>query len=197
MHELGHALFDQTSGGQIDTVSDTVSTTDQQTVIEVRAETFARETLLPKKLLLSLFNKNGYQASKLTEESLAVLVAQSGVEKKTVIQVMQEHDLIDKTLAQHYLSYDIAQELREISDHALSTEEYEAKIGPKAASAWKGKRLTSSTKRKLLLPVPYVKAVLEAVKAYSVSVSRAADLLMIDENIFFSRFPDVVAEVME
>jgi hypothetical protein len=105
--------------------------------------------------------------------------------------------LIDEALFQHYLSYDIAQELREISIHALSTNEYEAKIGPKAASAWKGKRLTSSTKRKLLLPVPYVKAVLEAVKAYSISVSRAAELLMIDESTFASRFSDVAAEVME
>jgi Zn-dependent peptidase ImmA (M78 family) len=197
MHELGHALFDQTSGGQIDTISDTVSTTDEQSVIEVRAETFARETLLPKKLLLSLCNKNGFQPSKLTQEGLAVLVAQSDVEKKTVVQVMRDHDLIDEVLFQHYLSYDIAQELREISDHALSTEEYEAKIGPKAVLAWKGKRMTSSTKRKLLLPVPYVKAVLEAVKAYSISVSRAAELLMIDENTFSSRFSDVAAEVME
>ena len=57
--------------------------------------------------------------------------------------------------------------------------------------------MTSSTKRKLLLPVPYVKAVLEAVKAYSISVSRAAELLMIDENTFSSRFSDVAAEVME
>ncbi len=197
MHELGHALFDQTSGGQIDTISDNKSTTEQQTVIEVRAETFARETLLPRKLLLNLCNKNGFQPSTLTEKGLAVLVAQSGVEKKTIVQVMGDHELIDEALVQHYLSYDIAEELREISDHALSTSEFEAKIGPKAALAWKGKRLTSSTRRKLLLPVPYVKAVLEAVKAYSVSVSRAAELLMIDEGTFTSRFPDVVAEVFE
>jgi len=197
MHELGHALFDQTSGGQIDTISSTGSTTDQQTVIEVRAETFARETLLPRRLLLSLCNRNGYQPTKLTREGLAVLVAQSGVEQKTVVQVMRDQELIDEALLHNYFSYHIAQELREISDHFLSTEEYEAKIGPKAASAWKGKRLTSSTKRKLRLPVPYVKAVLEAVKAYSISVSRAAELLMIDENTFSSRFSELVAEVSE
>jgi hypothetical protein len=163
----------------------------------VRAETFARETLLPRRLLLSLCNKNGLQPSKLTREGLAVLVAQSGVEQKTVVRVMRDHELIDEALLHDYFSYHIAQELREISDHSLTTDEYETKIGPKAASAWKGKRLTSSTKRKLRLPVPYVKAVLDAVKAYSISVSRAAELLMIDESTFSSRFSDVVAEVME
>jgi hypothetical protein len=127
----------------------------------------------------------------------AIQIAESGVEKKTVVQVMRDHDLIDEALFQHYLSYDIANELRSISDHALSTREYVAKIGQKAALPWKGKRLTSSTKGNLLLPVPYVKAVLEAVKAYTISISRAAELLMIDESMFYARFPELAAEVIE
>ncbi len=197
MHELGHAVFDQTSGGQIDTLSDDRYTTDEQTLVEMRAEAFARETLLPKKFLLTLCNHNGLQPTALTKMGMAALVAQSGVEKKTVIQVMHDHELIDDTLFQTYLSFEIADELRSISDHALSTKEYIAKIGEQAALPWKGKRLASATMRNLLLPVPYVKAVLEAVRAYTISISRAAELLMIDESMFYSRFPELVAEVTE
>jgi Zn-dependent peptidase ImmA (M78 family) len=198
MHELGHALFDSTSGGQIDTVESSADNlVNKQNLIEVRAETFARETLLPKKLLLSIFNRNGLRANTLIPERLAVVVADSGVEKKTVIEVLLEEDLIDINLAEHYLSFDIAQELRSISDHALSTREYISKIGTQAAAAWTGKRVTTFAKLKLLLPVPYVKAVVEAVKAYGISISRGADLLMIDEDTFMARFPEFTAGAFE
>jgi Zn-dependent peptidase ImmA (M78 family) len=198
MHELGHALFDQTSGGQIDIMPDTSDIVPRaESLVEARADAFARETLLPHKLLQSLLRKHGLNPLSLTSNGLAVLVAESGVEKKTVIQVLFEHSLIDEALAQQYLSYDIAEELRTLTDHALSTFEYIRKIGPQAASAWTGKRLTTLAKTKLLLPVPYIKAVLEAVQNFSVSISRASELLMIDEDTFFGRFGDLVAEVLE
>ena len=45
--------------------------------------------------------------------------------------------------------------------------------------------------------MPYVKAVLEAAKTYTISISRAAELLMIDESMFYARFPEIVSEVTE
>ncbi len=197
MHELGHALFDKTSGGEIDIIAkDDDSMMNKDSLIEVRAEAFAQETLLPKKLLLALCHRNGLQSTTLTPEGLGALVAESGVEKKTVVRVLLEQSLIDDSLAHQYLAYEIADILRSLTDHALDTDEYLRKIGD-AAMAWEGKRLTSLTRRKLLLPVPYVKAVLEAVKAFNISISRAAELLMIDEYTFHSRFGELTAEVTE
>lgn len=198
MHELGHSLFDSTSGGQVDTIeSAEAAFLNKANLIEVRADAFARETLLPKKILLTILNRNGLRSTSLTAEGLAVLVADSGVEKKTVIEVLLEHELIDNALAAHYSSLEIAEQLRRISDHALDTREYIAKIGQKAASVWTGKRMTTFANHKLLLPVPFVKAVVEAVRGYAISISRAADLLMIDEETFATRFPELVAGVSE
>ena len=200
MHELGHALFDQTSGGEIDVAPDgdqTESLFAKTSLVEVRAEFFARDTLLPQKLLTSLCHQYGIKPTGMSREELAQIVADSGVEKKTVIQVLLDGEMIDEALANHYMSYDIAGTLRGITDHALSTVEYIDKIGKTAASDWENKRTTSIAKRNLLLPVPYVKAVLEAVKGFSISISRAAELLMIDEDLFSTRFAGLVAEVTE
>lgn len=197
MHELGHALFDKTSGGEIDIIIKDDSEMNKDSLIEVRAETFAQETLLPKKLLLAICHRNGLKPTTLMPEGLGVLVAESGVEKKTVVRALLDQSLIDDALAHQYLAYDIADILRGLTDHALDTAEYIRKIGKEAAMAWEGKRLTSLTRRKLLLPVPYVKAVLDAVKTFNISISRGAELLMIDEYTFHSRFGELAAEVTE
>jgi Zn-dependent peptidase ImmA (M78 family) len=198
MHELCHAMFDQTAGGQIDVLTEAPELLPpSESLVEVRADVFARETLLPSKLLVSLLKQSGLNPQSLTPAGLAHLVAESGVEKKAVIRVILENSLIDEVLAQQYLSYDIAESLREMTDHALSTAEYIQKIGLKAASAWTGKRLTTVAKTNLLLPVPYIKTVIDAVRTFSVSISRAAELLMIDEATFHGRFGDLIAEVAE
>lgn len=198
MHELGHSLFDSTSGGQVDTIESPESASlNKENLIEVRADAFARETLLPQKILRTILTRHGLRANSLTAEGLAALVADSGVEKKTIVGVLLEREFIDEALATHYLALDIAGYLRAISDHALSTKEYIAKIGQQSASVWTGKRSAAFAKHKLLLPVPFVKAVVEAVKGYSISISRAADLLMIDEDAFMARFPELAAGVSE
>jgi hypothetical protein len=169
----------------------------KSSLTEVRADAFARDTLLPQKLLLSLCNQFGIKPTTMTPQDLAVLVAESGVEKKTVVQVLFDNALIDDALVGQYLSYDIAAILRQTTDHALTTAEYIEKIGKDAALVWENKRFTSIAKRNLLLPVPYVTAVLDAVRTFSVSISRAAELLMIDESLFFERFPAIAQEVSE
>src|ERR1019366_3433366 len=86
MHELAHALFDKTSGGEIDIVADdSDSKTDKKSLVEVRADAFAKGTLLPIKLMLSLCNRNKLVPTNLSSEGLAILVSETGVEKKTVV----------------------------------------------------------------------------------------------------------------
>src|ERR1039457_5941018 len=101
--------------------------------------------------MLSLCNRNKLVPTNLSSEGLAILVSETGVEKKTVVEVMFEHDLIDDVLMKQYLSYDIAQALRDLTDHALSTDEYIGKIGKEAAKAWEGKRQTQLSRAAVLL----------------------------------------------
>jgi Zn-dependent peptidase ImmA (M78 family) len=199
MHELGHAMFDHTSGVKVDVLSpDGESKINKNSLVELRAELFAQETLLSKKLLLSLCSQSGLKVSSLTPDGLAELVAKSGVEKKTVVNAMLDYALIDEALFQQYLSFDIADKLRELTDHALDTQEYINKMGEESCVEWESKkRFTSLSKQKLLLPVPYVKAVLDAVKSFKISISRASELLIIDEDTFRSRFQNLTAEVCE
>jgi Zn-dependent peptidase ImmA (M78 family) len=197
MHELGHALFDQTSGPEIDTLIDKRDSAGNSVEVfsEVRAESFARECLLPRKLVLSFCSQNGVSPTRLTAESLAALVAFSGVEKKTVIEILRNHELIDDALMTQYQTYEIAQHLRNETDHALSTSDFIQKIGLKAAGSWLNKRFTTIGTQRLLLPVNYVKTVVDAVRSFNISIGRAAELLMIDRDTFISRVssaPEVV-----
>lgn len=196
MHELCHAIFDRTSGGEVDLrLTDGGALRDRQSLEEVRANIFAQEALLPEKLLVSIFHRNGIRPTTLTAQTLALLVAQTGVERKTIIEVMLQNEMIDDALAHQYRTFDIGCELREQTDHALSTAEYIEKIGKHNAKAWFNKRFTALSGRKLLLPVYYVESVLSAVQTFSISISRACELLMIDEYVFRERFPQIVDEV--
>ena len=196
MHELGHAIFDQTSGVEIDKLSDASGSEQDnaQAFTEIRAESFARECLLPQNLILSFFSSHGVKASKLLPDSLAALVAFSGVEKKTVIEVLKSSELIDAALATTYESFDISSSLRAETLHALSTREYIDKIGLASAKSWLNKRFTTTTPQRLLLPVSYVKNVLEAAMGFKISLARAAELLMIDPETFHIRFAEAISE---
>jgi Zn-dependent peptidase ImmA (M78 family) len=192
MHELGHAIFDQTNGGEIDVAED--EATDQTlriSVSELRAQTFAKETLLSKSILLPTLNRNRMKAASLTPIQLATLISETGIEQRTIVEIMLERGMIDNVLADTYLAYDVWGILKSLTDHALSTREYINKIGKKAAAAWTNKRFTTTSARRLLLPVPYVKAVLDAVRGLSISTGRACELLMIDQYTFSERYPEM------
>ena len=198
MHELGHAIFDPSTGAEVDSISSQVEQRNERdSLSEIRAESFARECLLPKSLILTFCQKFGVKVTHFTPEALADLVAFSGVEQKTVIDLLQEYDLIDYSLAARYEAFEIWDLLKAITDHALSTSEYVDKIGADATRLWSNKRFTSIGQRNLLLPISYVQSVLDAVKALRVSISRAVELLMIDRETFDTRFAYALSEVTE
>lgn len=198
MHELGHAIFDPSTGAEVDSISSDVEQgKHRDSLSEIRAESFARECLLPKSLILAFCQMFGAKVTRLTPESLADLVAFSGVEQKTIVQLLQEYELIDDSLASQYQAFEIWDLLKSITDHALSTSEYVDKIGIDATRLWSNKRFTSIGQRNLLLPISYVQAVLDAVKLFRVSISRAIELLMIDRETFDTRFAYALSEVTE
>lgn len=183
MHELAHAIFDVESMiASLDfTRGDSVGGIEEK-----RAEAFAQEALVPFEVVRNLGQRQGIRWETLDHSRLAALVAATHVEQRLLVKALLDSKLITDDLAESLKSCDIADELRRLSTHALSTVEF-----LRSAHVQEGgfkRRTTTTTPRKLLLPVRYVTAVLQAIKSRIISRGKAARMLMIDEYEFADRF---------
>jgi Zn-dependent peptidase ImmA (M78 family) len=192
MHEVGHAIFESTYVGASLDFLDREDTSDP---LEMRAQAFAQECLVPKSVLVHVAQTNGIKWANLSKRSLARLVANTHVEQRTVVNAGVEAGLIAPEAAEELKRADIASELHDASPHALLTDEYLELIGPDNAKEWLGKRTTTTTPRPLRLPVGYVKLVVDAYRSCQISVGKAAEYLMVDEPEFARRFGDIYAGV--
>jgi Zn-dependent peptidase ImmA (M78 family) len=193
MHEVCHAIFDaETAGATLDLVDDQ----NKHDLSEERADAFAQEVLVPRQVIQHVAQKNGIMWDNLSARDLAVLVAETQVEKRMVLQAAAEAGLLLHGKLEAYLELDISSLLPKFSDHALTTEEYIDKIGGETA-AWVGKRTTTIPSKSLRLPAAYVKAVVAAFQEEEISSSKAAEMLMIDEHTFADRFGDLLDESEE
>lgn len=191
MHEVAHAIFDARNSGASLDFQDNTTAADY---IEERAQAFAREVLVPKEVLRHVAQQHALKWESLQSRELATLVAKTHVEQKTVIESAIENELISPDAGEQYLEMNIGSDLREISEHALHTKEYVKKIGKDAfAESPSAGRTTSIPSRRLLLPIPYVRWVVDACKNFDISPGRASELLMIDEDTFNERFGRFVA----
>ena len=194
MHEVGHAIFESTYVGAS---LDFLEREDMLDPLEMRAQAFAQECLVPKSVLVHVAQTNGIKWANLSTRSLARLVANTHVEQRTVIDAAVEADLITADTAEELRRTDISTELHAESPHALLTDEYLELIGPENAREWLGKRTTTLTPRPLRLPVGYVNLVVDAYRGCEISLGKAAEYLMIDESEFVRRFGDIYAGVEE
>jgi Zn-dependent peptidase ImmA (M78 family) len=190
MHELAHLIFDLSEGAALDVYNETKSLNDTS---EARAEAFAQEATIPKEVLLHVAQRHGISwDAPMMASQLAQIVADVHVEVRLIVRAAMEYGLIDKEKGDDLKGLPIHDHLKKISDHALSGREYLIKVG-KQAEAWTGKRNTSVPSRTLRLPVNYVKNVVEAYEERLISMGRAAELLMISEDIFAERFDQSLA----
>jgi Zn-dependent peptidase ImmA (M78 family) len=186
-HELAHAVFDaQHAGASLDFIGQREDGAEAD-LAEERAHAFAQEMLVPREVLLHAAQACGIRWSAMTEQDLALMVAKTQVELRTLLRAAVDAGLLEPQAAAEHQGVDIALALKELDDSALSTEEYVRKIGVKAEE-WRGKRTTTIPSRKVLLPVPYVQAVLQAVEHRDITPSKAAQMLMIDELDLEKRF---------
>jgi Zn-dependent peptidase ImmA (M78 family) len=198
MHELAHAIFDAPGDAASldfrdhDSITPTYGLDD---IREQRAQAFAQECLVPKEVLRHAAQTNGIDWNHLSAPQLALLVTLTNVEQRAVIAAALEAEYITLEQAAIYLETAINEALREMDVHALSTQEYLDRLGLQGA-LFTGKRSTTVPSRKLALPVGYINRVLAAVKNEVISIGKAAELLMIDRDVFVERFPDY-AEVAE
>jgi Zn-dependent peptidase ImmA (M78 family) len=190
-HELAHAIFDALGeGASIDFKDqDSIGNSSITDVQEQRAQAFAQECLVPRDVLRHIAQTCGLKWGGLGAPDLALLVARLHVELKTVVAAAVEAELVTPEIGAEYLRTEYHGNLKQISQHALSTQEFLARIGPEQAAPFTGKRTTTLPRRKILLPVGYVDRVIRACQGEQISLSRAAQMLMVDRDTFHERFP--------
>jgi Zn-dependent peptidase ImmA (M78 family)/DNA-binding transcriptional regulator YdaS (Cro superfamily) len=193
VHELAHAIFDIGSeAASIDFRVDDGAIDFK----EVRAEAFGSEALVPREMLRHLQNMLGLKWESLSSYDLASVVAYSQIELKTILKAAQEHGFIDALLAKNYQDAQIHDELKGLTERALTTLEFmDAPSNQIPAALSVSSRMTTIPSRPLRLPVPYITKVLTAVNDGLISESKAAEMLMIDEERLAERFGKLIQPI--
>jgi Zn-dependent peptidase ImmA (M78 family) len=186
MHEVGHAIFEPFTGATLDMMG----AEDVHDAVELRAQAFAQESLLPREVLFHAAQSHGIKWSALNESTLARLVADTQVEQRLVVSAAIDAGFIELERKDQLNRLDIHADLRQITDHALTTEEFLEKH-PEHAADWIGKRATTLAAKSILLPIGYVNAVVDAYKNGQISAGKGAEYLIIDEREFVDRFGNI------
>ena len=189
-HELAHAVFD--IQGESALVDYKVNDKDQKppvelTVMEARANAFARNCFASREVLAALTAKLGLNWTNLDAKELAELVAHAQVDLKVILTSAVECQLITKEQSERYSRKRIIKHLRALTERALTTREFfDSQI---EGTVWSAEeRETTIPSRPLRLPVPYIKSVIETANSGLISESKAAELLMIEYDVFLERF---------
>jgi Zn-dependent peptidase ImmA (M78 family) len=190
MHEIAHAIFDAISSGAS---LDFVNSDDRADLSEQRAEAFAQETLIPKEVLHHLAQSRGIKWDSISPEDLAYLVGEAHVEQRAIARAAAASNFVSPEREAWLENVDISDQLRRVSERALSTSEYIDSQGPEVRERQMfGKRTTTIPARQIRLPIPYIRGVIEALQEKMISKGRAAELLMIDKHDLDSRFGELV-----
>ena len=189
-HELCHAIFDvETEQVSIDYLDE-----ENNALNEQRAQAFAQDFLVPRSVLAHYTSQMGIDWSSLSATTLAKLIAEIHVEQRMLLNAAFGAGLITADQVEAYRALDCSDALRSVSEHALSTPEYLSQPGNESAKWIAENRTAKVGARRLLLPVGYVKQVLEAVTCEEISIGKAAEMLMTDEQTFLQRFGDLVPQ---
>ena len=186
MHELAHAIFDiEGSAASLDFAGEP----DTRQLEEMRAQAFSLEALVPREVLNHIARTNGLKWESLTNRDIAVLVAASQVEQSAVIKAALEAGFINAALAEIYSTAEIHDHLKDLSERALTTQEFvkARRIGEGAIIPAEF-RTTTIPSRALRLPLPYVARVVNLAAQNEISIGKAAQMLMIEKDTFRERF---------
>jgi hypothetical protein len=106
----------------------------------------------------------------------------------TVLRKACEHGFIDQAHSEIYRNVSIHDELKAVTERALTTVEFAETYKEIGSLPSVSSRMTTIPARALRLPVPYIARVLNAVKDGVITEAKAAELLMIDDDTFSARF---------
>jgi Zn-dependent peptidase ImmA (M78 family) len=192
MHELAHAIFDiEGSAASLDFAG----APEQRQLEELRAEAFSLEALVPREVLNHIARSNGLKWEALAVRDIALLVARSQVEQKTLIKGAFESGFISAALVEKYSTVEIHDHLKDFTERALNTQEFTRgrQIGeaPLVSAEF---RTTTIPSRALRLPLPYVTRVVNLAAQNEISLGKAAQMLMIEKETFQERFGGCLKE---
>lgn len=203
-HETAHLIFDApTTGASIDfnrgraaTAPDGLGTSapeasDDDDVVEQRADAFAREMLAPPVVLRHVAQAAGIDWRRLDAEGLANLVAKIEVEQGVILDAAVAANFISADQADGARAFDIGARLQELTERALPAMKYFARH-PEKRVDWLDKRGTTTAGVPLRLPVAYVRNVVEAAQLGTINWTKAAELLMVDRRTFIQRFGELL-----
>ena len=184
LHEVSHGIFDLE--GEPVSVDYKQETSDD--INERRANLFAQECLVPKAVLTYLVNRFGIHWERLSAEKLAVLVAESKAEQRLVLRAALSHKMITPDQHDEYIKLDCAADLKRFSSHALTTREFLATVPHDQHKWFFQDRFVKIGNRGLLLPVGFLKVVIELLSTDRITIDKAAELTMMDRYTFKERF---------
>lgn len=193
MHELAHAIFDiEASAASLDFVEGE----EKRQYEEVRAHAFAQESLAPAELLNHIARTNGLKWDALSPFDLALLVAYTQVELRVVLKSAVDSGFIGPETSERYLNQDIHAELKKLTERALSTQEFiDARGIGRTSLISASARTATIPSRPLRLPLPYVAKIIDLVRNSDISLGKAAQMLMVDRDVFLQRFGHLLLEV--
>lgn len=195
LHELAHAIFDlDASAAVFDSELDAEpDPTASAQLAEIRADSFARHTLVPRRLLVA-FENSDQRFRDLTAESMARAIEATHAEQKLLVRMAREYDLISEADEARLNAIDCAAELKNVSMHArgLAAVPREQLIHQEIRD-W-GDRRTTFPVSGLRLPVQLVRSTLDALQQGRISIHKAAELLMISPDELTSRFRAAIPE---
>jgi Zn-dependent peptidase ImmA (M78 family) len=184
MHELGHAIFDIPD----DQVTIDHKADESQELHEIRAQAFGQESLVPRSVLIQIQNRYGFKWDGLAANDLAQLVAQSEVEQGLVLKAAFDARLINSDQREQYSRLDCAAIIKEMTPRALSTKEFLKQHAVHSPMWIAENRTTETGVRRLRLPSPFVKTVLEAFNEGEISLGKVAEMLMMSRRTVEARF---------
>lgn len=201
-HELAHAIFDiDGEAALIDYRNDAskkVAVAEEVLQVEPslkeeRADAFARALFASGRVLASVTAKLGLKWDGLSVRDLALIVAHSQVELSVVLRSALDLGLVGSDYALQYGKQSLKRELRTITERVLTPSEFFS-LHPERAMWSEDVRTTTIPSRKLLLPVPYVMMVINALNDGFISDGKAAEMLMMDIEVFLERFSGFFVE---
>ena len=197
-HELAHAIFDiDGEAALIDYRAPDKKTSVEKSeppLKEARADAFARTLFSSKKVLSVFASKLGLKWDALSTRDLALLVAHSQVELRAVLRSALNCDLINAEQFAQYSKQSLKKELRTLTERVLTPPEF-FKLHPEQAVWSNDLRSTTIPSRRLRLPVPYIMMVLQAIHNGMISDGKAAEMLMMDYEVFLDRFEPFLPEL--
>lgn len=193
-HEVAHAIFDAPSAGpMLDFKREDASSLE---LAEERAQSFAIDLLVPERVLRHVAISKGLDWTSLQPADLAYLVAETHAEPRAILNAAVDAGFVDVELASRYAGFEIGPLVKQLSKHALTVTEF-LKSGEASAARYANYRTTTIPSMPMRLPAQFVSAVLRATAVNEISPSRASELLMIDEDMFDTRFSAVLSAIKE